>query len=164
MSAHDSAEHDHDSQLLELLPALVRDWVELMGMAPTMALVRAYPGVQLKVPYGEREGRMSRTLIRLLGNAAAQAFMARHGGEHLCVPRCAQLTRALRDSCICTAYDRGETVHALALEYGLTVRQLRNVLKQPAAVRHDGRPVASASLRAGDGNPAQLDLLGGSIP
>lgn len=150
-----------DAQAIRtLVPPMVADWIDLMGISPTLALVDAYPGVQLKVPMGRKAGKLSRRLVNILGDEAADAFMERHGGEHLTVPRCAGLTRALRDAEIIAAYDGGEKLHDLALEHGLTVRQLRNILNRPCATTSGGAPRRAGGLgRLGDGNPNQTDLF-----
>lgn len=140
-----------------LVPKLVTEWVCLMGVGPTMALVNTYPGMQLKVPKGFVDGLMKQRLERILGRAAADAFIGRHGGEHLTVPRCAGLMRSLRNAEIIAAYDRGETLNELALAHGLSVRQLRSVLNCPAATTAPAGPRRLVSL--GDGNPNQFHLI-----
>lgn len=147
------------SAIRALVPPLVAEWIDLMGVLPTLALVRAYPGVQMKVPLGTKPGVMSRRLVALLGAPAAELFMFRHGGEHLTVPSCAGMARALRDAEIVAAYERGEKLHDIALATRLTLRQLRYILKMPGGVAPSGPAVMRAG-RMGDGNPNQLDLLG----
>lgn len=142
-----------------LVPKLVTEWVCLMGVGPTMALVNHYPGMQIKVPKGFVGGLMKQRLERILGHQAAEAFITRYGGEHLTVPRCAGLMRSLRNAEIIAAYDRGETLNELALAYGLSVRQLRQVLNSPTATT-TAAPAAPRRLgRLGDGNPNQFHLI-----
>ena len=150
-----------EAQVCALLPEMVRGWVSLMGMGPTLALVRARPGMQLKVPVGVRDGKTARWLCELLGDAAAQAFMGRHGGEHLVVPRCSHLELTLRNAEICAAYDAGESLHAIGVAHNLSLRQLRNVLNNPAAAERSARDARGRLLRLGDGNPGQADIFGG---
>ena len=142
------------SAIRALVPPLVAEWMDLMGVLPTLALVRAYPGVQMKVPLGHKPGVMSRRLATLLGDTAAELFMFRYGGEHITVPSCAGLARALRDAEITAAYDRGDKLHEIALATGLTVRQLRYILKMPGGVAPS--PAVMRAGRMGDGNPNQL--------
>ena len=140
-----------------LVPKMVTDWVCLMGIGPTMALVNHYPGMQLKVPKGFIGGLMKMRLERILGQQAAEAFIGRYGGEHLTVPRCAGLMRSLRNAEIIAAYDRGESLNELALAHGLSVRQLRQVLNSPTTALAPPKPRRLLSL--GDGNPNQFHLI-----
>lgn len=140
-----------------LVPQLVAEWIDLMGLAPTLALVRAYPGLQIKVPFGVKPGLMTARLDLILGSEAAAAFITRHGGEHLTVPSCAALARALRDAEICAAFDSGEKPHEIAMAFGMTLRQIRLILNRPGAVVAHRQ--ARLQNQYGDGNPDQIDLL-----
>lgn len=117
-----------------MVPKMVVEWIDLMGVNPAMALVNSYPGMQIKVPVGLNDGLTKQRLVRILGLKAAEAFIDRHGGEHLTIPRCAGLMRSQRNAKIIAAYDGGETLNELALAYGLSVRQLRKVLNSPTTL------------------------------
>jgi hypothetical protein len=144
-----------------LVPQLVADWIDLMGLAPTLALVRAYPGLQIKVPIGTRPGLMTERLSVILGAEHAAAFIARHGGEHLAVPSCKALARVLRDVEICKAYDEGHKPTEIAMAFALTIRQVRHILNRPddAVMAHRRARLQDRLATYGDGNPSQLDLL-----
>lgn len=118
-----------------LVPKMVAEWIDLMGVRPALALINTYPGMQIKVPVGLNDGLTKQRLVRILGLKAAEAFIDRHGGEHLTVPRCAGLMRSQRNAKIIAAYDGGETLNELALSYSLSVRQLRKVLNSPTPSR-----------------------------
>ena len=112
----------------QLLPDMAAEWVSLIGVGPTLALVRNFPGIQMKVPIGDKPGKMSRRLGQVIGEEQAARFMQRHGGEHLCIPRCAGLWRSMRDALIVQSYDRGVKVHELCIALGLSERQIRVIL------------------------------------
>lgn len=116
---------------MENLPKSVRDIIELIGLAPAMALVQAFPGNIIKVPVGAIEdGKMRTRLIGLMGIEAAEKFIATYGGERLAIPRCVQAIRDERDRRIIDEYDAGKPVSSLALDFGLTERQIRTILKR----------------------------------
>ena len=69
---------------MDNLPRSVRDIIDLVGVIPALALVRAYPGLTLKVPTGAREdGQVRARLIGIMGFEAAEKFIATYGGERL---------------------------------------------------------------------------------
>lgn len=116
---------------MQNLPQSVRDIIELVGMAPALALVRAFPGNILKVPTGAREeGQVRNRLIGIMGFEAAETFMRVYGGERLAIPRCKAALTDERDRKIIADYDAGRSVPWLAVEYCLTERQIRTILKR----------------------------------
>jgi hypothetical protein len=118
-------------KLKALMPPLAADWVDLMGVTATLLLIRAYPGLQMKVPVGEKDLKTKRRLIDLLGEPAALAFINQHGGEHLTVPMCMRLWLALRDAGIVAAYGQGVKVVELCATHWLAERQIRKILGTP---------------------------------
>ena len=108
-----------------LLPPILRDIVDLVGMHPTMKLVEAYGGVRLYVPKGELAE--DHYLVRLIGREAAEKLQAMYGGEpHFDIPKAERAMRAVRDARI-RAQRPGTSVRALALEHRLTERQIRTI-------------------------------------
>lgn len=110
---------------IDLLPPILQDLVELIGLHATMQLVHAYGGVRLYVPKLALES--DHTLIRLIGNDAAKKLQAMYGGEpHFDIPKAERALRAVRDADI-----RNRRLHTsvrqLALEYHLTERQIRTI-------------------------------------
>jgi Mor family transcriptional regulator len=126
------------------LPRSVRDIIDLVGLTPALALVRAYPGNIIKVPTGVVEdGKMRSRLIGIMGFDAAEKFIAHYGGERLTVPRCVDALRDERDQRIIAAYDGGQSVPALAVDNALTERQIRTILKRvPGETVNGLRPQA----------------------
>ena len=125
------------------LPQSVRDIIDLVGVTPALALVRAYPGNILKVPKGAREdGQVRARLIGIMGLDAANTFIATYGGDRLSIPRCVEALRDERDQRIIASYDDGQSVPELAVEHILTERQIRTILKRVPgdAIGGLGRP------------------------
>lgn len=116
---------------MDNLPRSVREIIDLVGVTPALALVRAYPGNILKVPTGAREeGQVRARLIGIMGSEAADKFIANYGGERLSIPRCKVALTDERDLRIIASYDDGQSVPALAVEHLLTERQIRRILKR----------------------------------
>lgn len=111
------------------LPQSVRDWIDVVGVTPALALVKSMPGLILKVPTGAREEGVTRArLIGIMGLEAADKFISIYQGERLTVPRCVKALRDERNQRIINAYGDGKSVPSLALEHGLNERQIRNIL------------------------------------
>lgn len=113
------------------LPQSVKDIADLLGTAAALALVKAYGGVYVKCPVaGGRDGKTRRDLFAILGEEKANIFIRHYAGERVAVARCHSSLRDARDTEIITKYDSGVSAAKLALEYGMTERNVRNILKR----------------------------------
>lgn len=113
------------------LPGSVRDMIGLVGLAPTLALVNAFPGQILCVPTGDKLNSQARLrLVALIGDQATAALINNYGGQRLPIPRCAAAMRDIRDRQIIAAYGNGTRVAQLTADYLLTDRQIRSILKR----------------------------------
>ncbi|MEW5905120.1 MAG: Mor transcription activator family protein [Pseudomonadota bacterium] len=107
----------------DLLPLILQDIVELIGLPLTMTLVQARGGVRLYVPKLEMED--DHYLVQLLGREAAEKLQTMYGGdEHFDLPKAERAMLAVRDATIRRLRASGTSVRSLALEYGLTERQI----------------------------------------
>ncbi len=104
-----------------LLPRTVRDIAEIIGLQATLKLVEHYQGVPMWVPVNYDPEHI---LVRLVGHEAALKLIEQYGGEKPEIPRCTDAIRAVRNAKIC-ASDKSQ--RQLALEHGLTIRQIRNI-------------------------------------
>ena len=111
----------------ELLPGILRELVDLphFGWAATQKLVQRYGGVRLYVP---KDIRPDHPLVELLGWEAAAALSAAFGGQdHFDIPMARAAIIAARNAQILA--DNGTlSQRTQALKYGLTERQIRNIL------------------------------------
>ena len=123
---------------LDNLPKSVRDIVELVGLPAALALVKAYGGIYLKVPVGNRDGQTRDRLIEMMGEEAALKFIAHYGGERISMPRCEAALRDERDRRIIADYDADISAAAIAQRERLTERQVRNILKRVPAEGVEG--------------------------
>lgn len=108
-----------------LLPPILQDLVELIGLHPTMQLVQAYGGVRLYVPKLALDGDHS--LVRLIGGEAAKKLQSIYGGEpHFDIPKAERALRAVRNAEI-RAKRLNTSLRQLALQYRLTERQILTI-------------------------------------
>ncbi len=109
------------------LPESLHDVVELIGFTATLKLVEHYGGlIALYVP---REIEPDHHLARNLGLASARKLASHYGTDTLRnIPRCVNGLRRIRDEEIRAR--RGEGAARLALEYGLTERQIWTILAE----------------------------------
>jgi Mor family transcriptional regulator len=108
-----------------LLPETLREIAEVVGLPAAVRLVEWRGGVRVYVPARVTERH---PLARVLGVRAAAALCARYPGAELCIPRAEAALRAVRDADIRRRYSGGEGAPALALEYGLSLRQIRSIV------------------------------------
>jgi hypothetical protein len=113
------------------LPESVRELIDLIGLAPTLALVNAWGGQILHVPTGDNpNSKARRRLVSVLGESATQALIWNYPGQRLTIARCVAAMRDARDRQIIAAYGDGTPVARLAAENFLTDRQIRTIIKR----------------------------------
>ena len=116
---------------IDNLPASVLQIIDLVGLAPALALVQAFAGNVIKIPVNSGlGGHMRERLVMIMGGQAADQLIAAYGGERLAIARCVKAMRDARDRQIIDDYDRGHPVSALTAKYLLTDRQIRTILKR----------------------------------
>lgn len=108
------------------LPGLLRDLAELVGLSPTLDVVRAYGGTRLYIP---KKFMPDHPLVKVAGHEAAAKIVATYGGEHLDLPRGAAAIQAARHEQIRAERASGMTHAKLAVKFGLTERQVRTICK-----------------------------------
>lgn len=127
-----------DIDLADLPPSLA-DLARLIGLSRALALARARPGVRIYVPLDEATLE-DHWLTRLIGFEAAQKMVRHYGGDgHFLVPRAWRAALAARNRGIVRAYLAGASQRALALEHGLTERQICGIVAAAGARRASGQ-------------------------
>lgn len=111
---------------LDTLPASMQDVAETPGVGYDAALViiQRWGGTRL---YVHAKMTADKPLARAIGLAKARALAARYGNEEICVPRAARRLIAIRNAAIRAAFGE-RSAPALARQYGLTERQIRNIV------------------------------------
>lgn len=114
--------HEIDTSLL---PGILREMSELIGIPATMAIVRAYGGVRLYVPMKLTHNH---PLIKLVGSANAEKLVDRFGGEaHFDIPMAEAALRQIRDMEIRRQWP-SLSQSQLAMKYRTTERHIRRIL------------------------------------
>lgn len=112
-----------DESHIDLLPPILQDMVELIGLALTMKLVEAHGGTRLFVP--KREVAGDHPLAKLIGSEAAQMLIDAYGGEeHFDIPLAMRALKAVRNAQI-RAERKNESERVLARRYQTTERNIR---------------------------------------
>ncbi len=115
-----------------LLPGVLREMNELIGITATMAIVQQFGGVRLYVPISIPSGHI---LINLVGIQNAEKLADRFGGqEHFDIPKAEAALRQVRDHEIKQHWPQ-LSQRELALKYRLTERRVREILgsEQPGS-------------------------------
>lgn len=106
------------------LPGILRDLVDLIGLTGTLTLVEHYGGVRLYVPVKYDPGH---PLVKQIGHYAASKLIEVYAGEHFDMPKAEKALRAVRNRKIRAMYGQ-KSQRRLAMEFGLTEKQIRNIL------------------------------------
>ena len=107
------------------LPPLLRTIAEIIGLPATLTLVRAYGGTRLYVP---NRFDPDHPIVKLIGHELAARFFTAYRGEQIDVPKGEVAVKAARDRRIRAARADGQTHARLAIRYGLSERQIRNIV------------------------------------
>lgn len=112
-----------------LLEPLLRDWVQLIGVNATLAIVEKHGGTLLNIPMKAGENA---DLVALVG-AEKAAILGRHyGKERPLVPKALDALRAARDQAI-RSQRKHKSMRQLAREYGLGERRIRQITSGEAS-------------------------------
>lgn len=106
------------------LPGILQDLVELIGLPAALILVEHYGGVRLYVPV---KYDPEHVLVKHIGHQAALKLIEMYGGDCFDIPKAEKAMRAVRDRKIREQY-RVKSQRQLAIEHGLTDRQIRNIV------------------------------------
>lgn len=114
-------DHEIDQSLL---PGILLEISELIGIAATLKLVAKYGGVRLYVP---KTLRPDHDLVAIINRELAETMIDRFGGEVLEIPKALLANVSLRNVTIKQEYVI-LSQRQLALKYKLTERQIRNIV------------------------------------
>jgi Mor family transcriptional regulator len=96
---------------------------EAVGEAQARRLIDTMGGASLYIPR-----HPSGTMLQRMTLAEAEALCAQLGGESVEIPRCYGDKLALRDDSIRADAAAGVSRRDLALQYGITERQIRRII------------------------------------
>ncbi|MGB1762983.1 Mor transcription activator family protein [Alloalcanivorax xenomutans] len=121
-----------DGIFVEDLPELLQEISQLIGIPATLLLVEHFGGIHLFIPTHFSD---QRAFVAVVGHRAASLLIQQYGGNTLYIARAASALRALRNMEIAGRFEGGLSAERLAREYGVSVRQIWNILKRPETVR-----------------------------
>lgn len=108
-----------------LLPKVLRDFVQRIGLAATMRLVEQFGGTRLYIPVNPHPDHH---LAKLIGLENLTKLSSVYGAEdHFDIPRALHALRHLRDEKIRAEYGP-KSASILARENSLTERQIFNIV------------------------------------
>jgi hypothetical protein len=105
------------------LPRDLRDIADLIGVVPTMQLVRRYGGTRLYFPINLTKDH---PLSKLIGYGE-MLRLVQYAGDSIEIPRATIAIQAARDKQIRAESLAGESQAALAVRYNLTERWIRSI-------------------------------------
>jgi hypothetical protein len=114
----------------QYLSPLLVELQSVIGLDNTLKLVERWGGVMLYVPQDIPENHK---IAQLIGKTSADALARYCGLERLNIPLARDYRRALRNAEMYTRHKEGESVNELAREYGISARQLWEILSQMKA-------------------------------
>lgn len=109
------------------LPPRLAELASVIGLPATLRLVEARGGTRIYVPDTVTSDSW---LARLIGLIPFEALVKHYRREFLVLDRAAAALRAVRDRRIIADHAEGASTASLALECGLTQRQVFNILAQ----------------------------------
>lgn len=108
----------------ELIPERMQEIANYCGQQTALVLLLHYPGVHVAIP---KKPVPTHKLAELLGFAAFVQLCELYGNEVIQIPRAAAAWRALRNQKILKGFAAGVFQSTMALEYGLTERQVNTI-------------------------------------
>lgn len=117
----------HDEIDINILPGVLREMTDMIGLPATMQIVQRHGGTRLWVPALIETLAPDHKLVKLVGMAAARTLSEQYGGETLEIPKAERALRAIRDKAIREQWP-AKSQSQLAREYNLTERQVRKIL------------------------------------
>lgn len=123
---------------VHLLPPLLQEFVGLIGLVPTMALVQFVGGRRVYIP---KRATLEHPFAAIIGLDNLIKLGQVYGGEaHFQLPKAERALLAVRNASIAECYAANKTARDLAVEYGLTEGQIvRIVAAQGVAAPLDRR-------------------------
>lgn len=123
---------DDREVLVEDLPESLRELQQLIGLPATMAIVKRWGGLRIKIPSRYHDDHQ---LVKVVGHEAMVKVVDNYAGCNLYIPRALTAILAMRNVDILTRLDNEVSASTLAREYNLTERQIWKIKQRPEAAR-----------------------------
>ena len=123
----------------ELLPPLLQEFERLIGLEPTMALIRHSGGLRIYIPTPERV-TADHIFAHVIGLENLLKLAEVYGGEsHFQLPKAERALVQVRNERIEKDYTTHKTARELAVEHHLTERQVERILAAAGAEAPEDR-------------------------
>jgi hypothetical protein len=129
-----------------LLPPSAHVLIKHLGVAPALALLNTWPGVQFQMPRrpdaNPAGAKKWKFIASIMGEEATGKLAAYAGGDVLEIPMCRAARDELRHRTIRAEFDaltlvegisKSQAVQILGLKYGLVWRQMEKIIDRPDA-------------------------------
>lgn len=111
----------------DFLPPLLQDFVRLIGLQPTLALVERVGGLRIYIPTPDNVGA-EHPFALIVGEDNLRRLAEHYGGqEHFQLPKADRALKAIRNARIAAEYAH-KTARQLATEYRLTENHIVRIL------------------------------------
>lgn len=117
---------------IEDLPESLQELVGLIGLPATMAIVKRWGGLRIKIPSHYHDDH---AIVKVAGRTAMVKMVGAYAGCNLYIPRALRAINALRNIDIATRLEGSESAAMLALEYNLCERMIWKIVKRPEIAR-----------------------------
>lgn len=133
-----------NEDLQALLPAIVLEIAELIGLPNALILCEKLGGLDFDVPVHEK-ARHADLLVGLVGKTATIAMIERFAGERIYIPRCHDYMIAIRNQSFIDAVhgmmEKGvkqkQAIQQLAPQFGFTERWAYEILNRQRTTQMD---------------------------
>lgn len=128
---------------IDLLPQLLQDFERLIGLEPTMALVRHSGGLRIYIPTPKRVSA-DHVFAHVIGLENLLKLAEVYGGEaHFQLPKAEKALIQVRNARIAKAYGTHKTARELAAEYHLTEGQIVRIVSAMGTTAPEDRRQAA---------------------
>jgi hypothetical protein len=126
-----------------LLPPKLQEFVRLIGLSSTMALVQVYGGLRIFIP-SPAYVSADHPIAKIIGVDKLMALSNTYGQEdHFPLPMAMHALKALRNQAIAHDYRYGKSARELAIEYGMSEKTIQRITSKmgatPDVTRREGQ-------------------------
>lgn len=111
------------------LPPMLRELVDVVGLAAAIALAERFGGTEITVP--AREPGAEWSVWACVGGEVAGKLWRHYQGARIYIPKGDRALRCVRNRRIVEAYRGDATANRLAREFGLSSRRVSEILNNP---------------------------------
>lgn len=131
-------ELSHENVDVQILPFVLQELVDVIGVGAALTIVKHYGGVRLYVPQTMKPEHI---LSRLIGFESALKLAAEYGAQtHFDIPRAVAAMHAVKAAEIAGKKRKGKTRRQLAYEYSMTERGIDKAAKRANIGPDDSQP------------------------